>query len=165
MADAFIGCWNAKYQYDLVRPVTYIKKVIDPKWEPLLITPPFPEYPSGHSTRCPALMAAVLTSIFGESYAFEDKTVSPMSATGWAFAATSQLHGRRRTRPACHGMYGGIHFRAAIVAGPGAGPLHRRSYTIALQDAELDVRLRLDPCCLAESLLSVPDLPLASAKR
>ncbi len=32
-ADAFIGCWNTKFQYDLVRPVTYIRRVIDPKWE------------------------------------------------------------------------------------------------------------------------------------
>ena len=53
-ADAFIGCWDAKFQYDLVRPVTYIRRVIDPKWEPLLNTPPFPEYPSGHSTQSAA---------------------------------------------------------------------------------------------------------------
>ena len=51
LADAFIACWNAKFEYDLLRPVTYIRRVIDPKWETLLITPPFPEYPSGHSTQ------------------------------------------------------------------------------------------------------------------
>ena len=60
-ADAFIGCWAAKFQYDLVRPITYIRRVIDPKWEPLLNTPPFPEYPSGHSMQS-AAAADVLTS-------------------------------------------------------------------------------------------------------
>ena len=74
-ADAFIGCWHAKYQYDLLRPITYIRRVIDPKWEPLLNTPPFPEYPSGHSTQSGAA-AAVLTNLFGENFAFEDKTGS-----------------------------------------------------------------------------------------
>ena len=42
VADGFIGCWQAKYQYDLIRPISYIRRVIDPKWEPLLNTPPFP---------------------------------------------------------------------------------------------------------------------------
>ncbi len=48
-ADAFIGAWQTKYQYDLLRPVTYIRRTMDPKWESSLTTPPFPEYPSGHS--------------------------------------------------------------------------------------------------------------------
>ena len=61
MSDAFVGCWHEKFVYNLVRPVTYIKKVIDPKWEPILNTPPFPEYPSGHSTVSGA-MDAVLTA-------------------------------------------------------------------------------------------------------
>ncbi|WP_299640483.1 vanadium-dependent haloperoxidase, partial [Devosia sp.] len=75
MSDAFVGCWHEKYVYDLVRPITYIKKVIDPKWEPILNTPPFPEYPSGHSAVSGA-MDAVMTAFFGEDYAFEDKTGS-----------------------------------------------------------------------------------------
>jgi hypothetical protein len=70
-ADAFIGAWNTKYQYDLLRPVTYIRRTMDPKWESLMITPPFPEYPSGHSVQSGAA-AAVLTGMFGENFAFED---------------------------------------------------------------------------------------------
>ena len=62
MSDAFVGCWREKYAYNLIRPITYIKKVIDPKWEPILNTPPFPEYPSGHSTVSGA-MDAVLTGV------------------------------------------------------------------------------------------------------
>ena len=49
VADAFIGCWHTKYVYNLPRPVTYIQHHIDPTWLPLLSTPNFPEYTSGHS--------------------------------------------------------------------------------------------------------------------
>ena len=63
VADAFIGCWHEKFRHDFLRPVTYIKRVIDKGWEPLLITPPFPEYPSGHSTQSGAA-EVVLTQAF-----------------------------------------------------------------------------------------------------
>lgn len=43
VADSFIGCWQTKFEYDLLRPSTYIRRVIDPNWEPVLNTPPFPE--------------------------------------------------------------------------------------------------------------------------
>lgn len=112
MADGFIGCWNAKFQYDLVRPVTYIRKVIDPKWEPLLITPPFPEYPSGHSTESGAA-AAVLTAIYGDDFAFTDRTHVRDGLgvrTFPSFVAAASEAGMSR-------MYGGIHFRAAIEQG------------------------------------------------
>ncbi|MES2551891.1 MAG: vanadium-dependent haloperoxidase, partial [Pseudomonadota bacterium] len=72
-ADAFISCWSTKFRYNLLRPVTYIKRHIDPAWEPLLITPPFPEYTSGHSTQSGAA-STVLTSIFGDSFPFDDAT-------------------------------------------------------------------------------------------
>ena len=111
-ADAFIGCWHTKYEYDLLRPVTYIKRVMDPKWESLLITPPFPEYPSGHSTQS-AAAALVLTKVFGENFAFEDAThvkdgLPPRPFT--SFAAAAEEAGISR-------LYGGIHFRAAIERG------------------------------------------------
>jgi membrane-associated phospholipid phosphatase len=67
VADAFISCWHEKYRYDLVRPLTYVRRLIDPKWEPLLITPPFPEYPSGHSTQS-AAAATVLAAFFGKDF-------------------------------------------------------------------------------------------------
>lgn len=116
MADGFIGCWNAKYQYDYVRPVTVIKKLIDAKWEPLLITPPFPEYPSGHSTESGAA-AAVLTSIYGESFAFTDRTHvrDGLGERKFAsFTAAADEAGMSR-------MYGGIHFRPAIEQGLAQG--------------------------------------------
>jgi hypothetical protein len=112
LADAFIGCWHAKYQYDLLRPVTYINRHIDPKWQPLLITPPFPEYPSGHSTQS-AAAAVVLTTIFGEDYAFADDTHAddglPVRQYPSFWAAAEEA--------AISRLYGGIHFRSAIDRG------------------------------------------------
>lgn len=112
VADGFIGCWDAKYQYDLVRPVTYIKRVIDPKWETLLITPPFPEYPSGHSTQSGAA-EVVLTAFFGDNFAFTDRTHEADGLTPRhyaSFKAAAEEAGISR-------LYGGIHYRAAIVLG------------------------------------------------
>ncbi len=112
LADAFIGCWHAKYEFDLLRPVTYIRRHIDPQWQPYLITPPFPEYPSGHSTQSGAA-ALVLAQAFGESYAFEDATHvdDGLPARSYAsFAAAAEEAALSR-------LYGGIHFRAAIQRG------------------------------------------------
>jgi PAP2 superfamily len=116
MSDAFVGCWHEKYVYNLLRPVTYIKRVIDPKWEPILNTPPFPEYPSGHSVVSGA-MDAVLTAFFGDNFAFEDKTGSPDGRNPRmfeSFHAAAEEAGISR-------LYGGIHFRAAIVDGLAQG--------------------------------------------
>jgi hypothetical protein len=112
MSDAFVACWHSKYEYDLLRPVTYIKKVIDQTWEPILITPPFPEYPSGHSTQSGAA-AEVLTAYFGENFAFEDKThvrekLPVRKYTSFRAAAEEAAISR---------LYGGIHFRAACERG------------------------------------------------
>jgi hypothetical protein len=49
MADAFISCWKEKYLSNRIRPETFINEVIDRDWRPILQTPPFPEYTSGHS--------------------------------------------------------------------------------------------------------------------
>ena len=111
-ADAFIGCWNSKFQYDLLRPITYIRRTMDPKWEPLLNTPPFPEYPSGHSTQSGAA-ATVMTQMFGENFAFEDATrksdgVKPRAFPNFWAAANEAGISR---------LYGGIHYRAAIERG------------------------------------------------
>jgi hypothetical protein len=112
LADAFIACWHTKYEYDLLRPVTYIRRLVDPKWEPLMITPPFPEYPSGHSTQSGAA-AAVLTALFGGDRAFDDVThvADGLPARHYAnFEAAAQEAALSR-------LYGGIHFRAAIERG------------------------------------------------
>ena len=112
VADGFIGCWSAKVAYDYVRPITVIKALIDPKWEPMLNTPPFPEYPSGHSTQSGAA-AEVLTAVFGADFAFGDPTheedgiAARQFPNFWAAAEEA----------AVSRLYGGIHFRQAIDRG------------------------------------------------
>ena len=127
LSDAFVGCWNAKYLHNLVRPVTYIKKVIDPKWEPILNTPPFPEYPSGHSTVSGA-MDAVLTAFFGDNYPFEDHTGSPDGRNPRSYGSFHEA----AEEAGISRLYGGIHFNAAIVDGLEQGRCIGR-YTVALR--------------------------------
>lgn len=127
MADAFVACWHEKFVYNLVRPVTYIRKVIDPKWEPILTTPPFPEYPSGHSTVSGA-MDAVLTAFFGDGYAFDDATGLPdgrQPRRYGSFREAAEEAGISR-------LYGGIHFRSAIEDGLDQGRCVGR-YAVALR--------------------------------
>lgn len=112
LADALIACWHAKFEFDLLRPVTYIRAQIDPSFTPILITPPFPEYPSGHSTLSGA-SAEVLTAMFGPDLAFVDTTHEDDGLPARRFAsfwAAAEEAGISR-------LYGGIHFPAAISRG------------------------------------------------
>ena len=116
VADSFIGCWNAKYEYNLLRPVTYIRKLIDPEWTPLLNTPPFPEYPSGHSVQS-AAVAAVLAGLFGEEYAFIDHTHDGRGLPARSFVSFAGF----AEEAALSRLYGGIHYRRAIELGMAQG--------------------------------------------
>lgn len=115
-ADAFIGCWDTKFEYNLLRPLTYIRRVIDPKWETLINTPPFPEYTSGHSVAS-AAAATVLTSFFGDNFAFDDQTGSRDGLAGRSFASFWEA----ADQAGISRLYGGIHFRAAIENGLAQG--------------------------------------------
>ena len=126
-ADAFIGCWQTKFVYDAVRPITYIRKVIDPSFDTTVTTPPFPEFTSGHSALS-AAAAAVLTAAFGENYAFDDDTdaadgLEPRSFP--SFTAAAEEAGISR-------MYAGIHYRAAVEMGAAQGRCVA-AYAIALK--------------------------------
>jgi hypothetical protein len=117
VADAFIACWRTKYEVNLLRPVSYLQRYVDPTWgsasRPLPVTtPPFPEYPSGHSVQS-AAAAEVLTAMFGEGRRFVDHThdrlgFAPRSFTSFEHAAQEAAISR---------LYGGIHFRPAIEHG------------------------------------------------
>ncbi len=65
LADGFIVSWVDKYETNVIRPETIIRRTLDPMWQPVLQTPPFPEYTSGHSVISTAA-AEVLTSIYGD---------------------------------------------------------------------------------------------------
>lgn len=115
--DAFIGCWNAKYHYNLIRPISYIQQVIDPDWNSSTITdpvttPPFPEYPSGHSMQSGAV-AQVLTDLFGDNYAFTDHTHDAHGYEPRSFDSFFDF----ADEAAISRLYGGIHYRSAIEQG------------------------------------------------
>jgi len=119
VADAFIGCWQTKYTYNLLRPVTYIQDIINPDWLPLLVTPPFPEYPSGHSTQSGAV-ATVLTDLFGRK-ALTDTTHSDHDLTPPQTPRTFNSFDEAAAEAALSRLYGGIHYSTANTNGLAQG--------------------------------------------
>jgi hypothetical protein len=115
VADAFISCWEAKYRYNLLRPITFIQDFIDPSWQPPLGTPPFPEYTSGHSVQSGA-SAAVLTDLLGE-VPFLDTTHEDRGLAARSFSSFNEA----AEEAAVSRLYGGIHFRPAIDVGVDQG--------------------------------------------
>jgi membrane-associated phospholipid phosphatase len=112
MCDAFVSCWNNKYKFDRVRPVTAIQKLVDHEWSPLLQTPPFPEYTSGHSVISTA-SATILTHLFGENFSFTDDTEVEFGLPERKFSSFKAAC----SEAAISRLYGGIHFRDAIENG------------------------------------------------
>jgi len=112
IADAFISCWDEKYRSNLIRPETLINQNIDPDWVPILQTPPFPEYTSGHSVVSGAA-STVLTSIFGDNFAFDDDTEIPFGLPIRSYSSFKSA----ADEAAISRMYGGIHYRAAVEVG------------------------------------------------
>jgi PAP2 superfamily protein len=112
IADAFIGCWHQKFSSNILRPVAYIQRYIDPTWQPLLNTPPFPTYTSGHSTQS-AAAAEVLTALFGDNRPYDDPTHitlgHPVKRLA-SFREAAREAGLSR-------LYGGIHFPMDNVGG------------------------------------------------
>lgn len=110
--DAFISCWDEKYRSNVIRPETYINQYIDERWMPLLQTPPFPEYTSGHSVASTAA-AVALTKMYGDHFAFADSTEVefglPVRKFKSFFDASSEA--------AISRFYGGIHYMPAIKNG------------------------------------------------
>ena len=119
--DSFVACWRAKYTYNLIRPITGIREHIDSSFDIPLDTPPFPEYPSGHSVQS-AASARILSNLFGEKYHFVDRTHNgrtDMHADTRTFASFDAF-----AREAAESrLYGGIHFRSAIERGLEQGRL------------------------------------------
>lgn len=114
--DAFISCWDEKWRSIVVRPETLINEYIDDEWAPLLQTPPFPEYTSGHSVISRAA-AVSLTNIYGENFAFKD-TVEleyglPIREFDSFMVASEEA--------AISRLYGGIHYMMACENGVDQG--------------------------------------------
>jgi hypothetical protein len=104
LSDAFLACWKSKYIYNLCRPVTYIRTNINPALSSFIGTPPFPEYPSGHSSQSGA-WSVIMTDLFGDGYAFTDSTYAATlgvrSFTDFEACAEETAVSR---------LYGGIHY-------------------------------------------------------
>lgn len=108
VTDAFIACWYTKYRSNLQRPVTYIQDYIDSTWLPYIVTPPFPTYPSEHSTQSGAA-AAVLTDLFGIK-AFTDTTHTDHHLTPHQEPRAFSSFDEAAAEAAVSRLYGGIHF-------------------------------------------------------
>ena len=112
IADAFISCWDEKYRSNMVRPETLINKYIDENWMPVLQTPPFPEYSSGHSVVSGAA-AIALADIFGENFSFDDDSEVSFGLPVRSFNSFKEAS----AEAALSRLYGGIHYRSAIEVG------------------------------------------------
>jgi hypothetical protein len=112
MYDGIISCWYEKYKTNLVRPVSYIQEYIDTEWKPLIQTPPFPEYTSGHSV-ISASAATVLNDIYGNNFSFVDSSqmmfgIAPRKFENFDAAAWEVSLSR---------FYGGIHYMNGVEEG------------------------------------------------
>jgi hypothetical protein len=111
--DAAIGCFKAKYTYNMIRPVTYIQTIMKHSdWNPLIITPPHPEYPAAHATISMS-GATILTKMLGAEVSFTDNT--------YAYRGFKSHHFNNFTEAGREAgisrLYGGIHYRKSIEAG------------------------------------------------
>ncbi|HEX8023227.1 vanadium-dependent haloperoxidase [Mucilaginibacter sp.] len=109
LLDGFICCWEDKYRTNRIRPETAIRKYLDPHWKPLLQTPPFPEYISGHSV-VSSTAAVILTHYLGDNFKYTDDVevnfgVPPRHFNSFTQAAKEAAISR---------FWGGIHFMDAI---------------------------------------------------
>jgi hypothetical protein len=106
--DAFIACWKGKYEYLLIRPVSYIQRYIDPAFTTFLNTPPFPAYTSGHSTEIGAA-SRILIDRFSRSsgyYPFTDYSQLQYGLLARSFSNFDQM----ANECALSRLYGGIHY-------------------------------------------------------
>ncbi|MEJ7588860.1 MAG: vanadium-dependent haloperoxidase [Ferruginibacter sp.] len=116
LADAFISCWAEKYRSKVIRPETYINQYISGSWTPLLQTPPFPEYTSGHSV-ISAASAIILTKLFGDAFSYDDSTEVDFNIPVRHFNSFKQA----AEEAAISRFYGGIHYMPSIVNGVSEG--------------------------------------------
>jgi len=114
--DGFISTWEEKYTSRTVRPVTVIREFFSSEWNPLLQTPPFPEYSSGHSV-ISAAAATVLSKLFGEKTGFHDTTEMKYLGLERSFTSLSAAS----DEVSMSRMYGGIHYRSAVINGQKQG--------------------------------------------
>lgn len=109
LMDGFLACWDEKFRSNRIRPETAIRRYLDPSWKPLLQTPPFPEYLSGHST-ISAAAAVILTHFFGDNFSYTDTVEERFQLPARKFSSFQQA----AVEAGISRFYGGIHFMDAI---------------------------------------------------
>jgi hypothetical protein len=116
LMDAFISCWEEKFNSNRIRPETYINRYMDVKWQPILQTPPFPEYTSGHAVISNA-SAEMLTYLLGDNFAYTDNTEIPFGSGQRDFKSFRQA----AAEASMSRFYGGIHYMQSIENGNDQG--------------------------------------------
>jgi hypothetical protein len=120
LADAYIGCFNAKYHFSFWRPVTSIRNgdidgngltVADPAWTPLGSTPGHPEYPAAHACLTGSL-ANTLEQYFGTPKVHLTVSSAVTNTTHYfqnVYELESEVEGAR--------IYAGFHYHHSLVQG------------------------------------------------
>lgn len=106
--DAIIECWRLKYKYNLIRPITYIHNHITEDFQCVLTTPPFPEFPSGHSFQAGAAQE-VFIHFFGDDTHIVDRTNvgrSDINSMEYSYDSFSEMANQMSVSR----FYGGIHY-------------------------------------------------------
>ena len=114
--DSFISCWDEKYRSNIVRPVTVINELLDKGWTPLLQSPPFPEYPSGHSA-ITAAASLVLANLYGNNFAFQDTSDLRYIGMQRHFNSFQEA----AAQASISRVYGGIHYLNSVNQGAEQG--------------------------------------------
>lgn len=113
LVDANIGCFRVKYDYNQMRPITYIRSVLGhPAWNSAIVTPAFPDFTSAHSASAGAFVET-LEGFFGTDYHFTDHAYDYLGMTSLSYTsldAMAQAIGNSR-------LYGGIHYKLSCEAG------------------------------------------------
>lgn len=112
IADAFIGTWREKYRSMVVRPVAYVQRVFDPSYRTVIPTPPFPEYPSGHSVQSGAAVE-VLIGLLGDTLTYVDSSQVDVGQPARSFTSFTAA----REEVAWSRVYAGVHYLPAVLDG------------------------------------------------
>ena len=112
LTDAAVSAFKTKYTYNLLRPFTYIRNVLKKAtWNPVIPTPPHPEYTAAHAVVSSA-SAAVLEKLFGTGYKFSDNSYA--SSYGVRSYNTFQEYAQEASRSR---LLGGIHYAPSLSTG------------------------------------------------
>lgn len=122
--DAFVNCWKVKYTHNEIRPINYIREFINPNFNAVFATPPFPDYTSGHSTQSGAAFT-IFVNTFGNRYTFTDSSHVNRSDINEVTRAPRTYNSLNDMfdEVSMSRLYGGIHHRFSLEEGIRVGKL------------------------------------------